>query len=262
MFLFVKMYAATEQSRKKTCKQCRVAKTRCDLRVPTCGRCEKKRFGCGYEKPTWDVNSANSSSDGLYRTWLVESKTSTQDGPTRACQTAGGTVSSNISLNIQILPDADRDEQNCFIRRDRVMQPATTVDGRQAGRQPNGVPQKPSNQHDMPRSFSPISDNDPAELLQEMRTENALLDEAMHEDAEMTDALALDSELSMMKITSNRDHWKAIDSVSEMVPNMLNRKRLSSSGSSPLPTPFGPRSKCIQWNLAKVACLLSYTGAP
>ena len=40
----------TESTRKKSCASCRLAKTRCNLAVPNCARCEIRKLECTYER--------------------------------------------------------------------------------------------------------------------------------------------------------------------------------------------------------------------
>jgi hypothetical protein len=60
-----------EFSRKKSCNQCRTAKTRCSLDLPACVRCTKRNLACEYEVPPQRPNTIGSeTTGGLFHSWL------------------------------------------------------------------------------------------------------------------------------------------------------------------------------------------------
>ncbi len=68
-----------EYSRKKSCKQCRVAKTRCSLDSPKCSRCGKKRLICQYEHQSRRLGRSVPVQVSMFHSWLVETNTVTQN---------------------------------------------------------------------------------------------------------------------------------------------------------------------------------------
>lgn len=68
-----------ENPRKKSCHQCRVAKTRCTLTLPSCLRCTKKNLDCKYDarrENTSSVSTPNQRNDEHFgvRSWVLGSK--------------------------------------------------------------------------------------------------------------------------------------------------------------------------------------------
>jgi hypothetical protein len=57
-------------SRRKSCAQCRLAKTRCNLDSPTCSRCRKKRLHCNYEHRTQSSTSPLAQNN-IFHSWLA-----------------------------------------------------------------------------------------------------------------------------------------------------------------------------------------------
>jgi hypothetical protein len=62
-----------EYQRKRSCKQCRLAKTRCNLATPHCQRCERRNLPCKYEHQTANLNIAPSN-DGMFHSWVAGTK--------------------------------------------------------------------------------------------------------------------------------------------------------------------------------------------
>jgi len=62
-----------EYQRKKSCKQCRLAKTRCNLATPHCQRCERRNLPCNYEHQTAN-HSVASSNDSMFHSWVAGTK--------------------------------------------------------------------------------------------------------------------------------------------------------------------------------------------
>lgn len=57
-----------EFSRKKSCSQCRTAKTRCSLDIPSCVRCTNRNLACSYEVPPRRPNVPAQASS--FNNWL------------------------------------------------------------------------------------------------------------------------------------------------------------------------------------------------
>ena len=55
----------TESARKKSCSSCRLAKTRCNLAIPKCSRCELRRLPCAYERNIFANASSGSDNPDL-----------------------------------------------------------------------------------------------------------------------------------------------------------------------------------------------------
>jgi Fungal Zn(2)-Cys(6) binuclear cluster domain len=64
-------------SRRKSCTQCRLAKTRCNLDSPTCSRCRKKRLQCKYEHRI-EPSTSPLAQNNAFHTWLAS--TNAADG--------------------------------------------------------------------------------------------------------------------------------------------------------------------------------------
>lgn len=60
-----------EYSRKKSCNQCRSAKTRCTLDLPNCSRCTKRNLPCQYEHPPSRPSFASSMPASPFHSWLA-----------------------------------------------------------------------------------------------------------------------------------------------------------------------------------------------
>jgi hypothetical protein len=71
-------YCKMENSRKKSCAQCRAAKTRCNLTIPRCLRCEKRRLPCKYEH---HIRNETSQPVTPYHTWLVGTRSEEPQPP-------------------------------------------------------------------------------------------------------------------------------------------------------------------------------------
>jgi hypothetical protein len=78
-----------ESTRKKSCRQCRLAKTRCSLDVPHCTRCSRRNLHCKYDRLVRNPN--NALGDGsLLHSWSVapygtlQSPEACQGSPARA----------------------------------------------------------------------------------------------------------------------------------------------------------------------------------
>ena len=218
-----------EHSRKKSCKECRYAKTRCDLRA-RCARCEKKGFACTYEQSTWASMPAISDSSELFRTWLVETNTTGPDISSKACnceKAAGVTATPGQPHPKTHAVPVYEDSQQEIMLRSAAIPPAATRDGNE--RRLNGVPDPVlamPDAHDA-CTFGPIPGCSNEELLEKMNTQNALLQRALQEDASMTGTMAHEPATSIIENTSSLGHWKIMDSVSEMLPNILNRKKVN-----------------------------------
>jgi len=218
-----------EHSRKKSCKECRYAKTRCDLKA-RCARCEKKGFACTYEQPTWASMPAAPDPNELFRTWLVETNTTEPDvsGKASHFQEAAGMTATpgQPHRKIHAVPVYE-DSQEDLTRRGAARPSAATRDANDQTL--NGVPDPVlamPDAHDA-CTFGPIPGCSNEELLEKMNAQNALLQRALQEDANMIGTVAPEPETSMMEITSSLGHWKTMDSVSEMLPNILNRKKVN-----------------------------------
>ncbi len=61
-----------ESTRKKSCRHCRIAKTRCSLAKPTCSRCESKRLTCNYESRRNTRTPEPTIEGGMFHSWLTE----------------------------------------------------------------------------------------------------------------------------------------------------------------------------------------------
>jgi hypothetical protein len=62
-----------ENSRKKSCVQCRAAKARCSLAMPHCLRCVKKNLACKYEH---QIRNETCQQVTPYHTWLIRTSSS------------------------------------------------------------------------------------------------------------------------------------------------------------------------------------------
>jgi hypothetical protein len=67
-------------SRKKSCSQCRLAKTRCNLDSPTCSRCRKKRLQCKYEHRT-EPSTSPFVQNNMFHTWLASTNAADGSAP-------------------------------------------------------------------------------------------------------------------------------------------------------------------------------------
>jgi Fungal Zn(2)-Cys(6) binuclear cluster domain len=83
-------------SRRKSCIQCRRAKTRCNLDSSTCSRCRKKRLQCNYEHRTAPSTSP-SVQNNMFHSWLASTNA------------AGG--SAPVDINQNELPCESRDSE-------------------------------------------------------------------------------------------------------------------------------------------------------
>ncbi|KAG9232640.1 hypothetical protein BJ875DRAFT_72715 [Amylocarpus encephaloides] len=64
-----------ENTRKKSCSQCRAAKTGCNLATPNCMRCERRNLSCSYEQQRRNGTNNNGTP---YNTWLLGTRSQTQ----------------------------------------------------------------------------------------------------------------------------------------------------------------------------------------
>lgn len=62
-----------EYQRKKSCKQCRLSKTRCNLAKPHCQRCDRKNLPCRYEHLAINQSTGPASNEEgiLYHSWVA-----------------------------------------------------------------------------------------------------------------------------------------------------------------------------------------------
>jgi hypothetical protein len=59
-----------EYSRKRSCNQCRQAKTRCSLDPSVCSRCQKRKLDCQYEQQPRNRNNTPAVEGGVFHSWL------------------------------------------------------------------------------------------------------------------------------------------------------------------------------------------------
>ena len=67
-------------SRRKSCAQCRLAKTRCNLDSPTCSRCRKKRLQCKYEHRI-EPSTSPLARNNAFHSWLASTNTADGSAP-------------------------------------------------------------------------------------------------------------------------------------------------------------------------------------
>jgi hypothetical protein len=91
-----------ENSRRKSCVQCRAAKARCSLATPHCLRCEKKRLSCKYEQ---QLQSETFQQVTPYHTWLAG--TSSSEPQPRALVTNPMASSTNDNERNSEIPNFD-----------------------------------------------------------------------------------------------------------------------------------------------------------
>ncbi|CZR55295.1 uncharacterized protein PAC_05182 [Phialocephala subalpina] len=60
-----------ESTRKKSCNQCRLAKTRCSLDAPSCDRCVKRKLPCKYQEQIQRRHASPLAQDGMFHSWLL-----------------------------------------------------------------------------------------------------------------------------------------------------------------------------------------------
>jgi hypothetical protein len=106
-----------EYQRKKSCNQCRLSKTRCNLAKPHCQRCEKRNLTCKYEhQATSQASAASSNNDGvLFHSWVAGTKSTNpapRAGVSQPEDSAGFDQDVRIEelLDFDIPMDADLDE--------------------------------------------------------------------------------------------------------------------------------------------------------
>jgi hypothetical protein len=58
-------------SRRKSCEQCRRAKTRCSLDAPTCLRCQKRHLPCKYAQRTQPSTHSPIVQSSMFHSWLA-----------------------------------------------------------------------------------------------------------------------------------------------------------------------------------------------
>jgi hypothetical protein len=100
-----------ESTRKKSCRQCRIAKTRCSLTKPNCSRCVSKRLTCNYENRrrsrSHTPNPAQAVEDDMFHSWLAATKpglaSAFREDPatTQSKQTGGVPVASSRFFELQ-----------------------------------------------------------------------------------------------------------------------------------------------------------------
>jgi len=97
-----------EYQRKKSCKQCRLSKTRCSLAKPHCQRCERRNLPCKYEHLTINQSAAPAANDDgiLYHSWVAGTK-STIPAQRTGISESGGDAGFDQNVRIEELLDFD-----------------------------------------------------------------------------------------------------------------------------------------------------------
>ncbi|KAF4635443.1 hypothetical protein G7Y89_g2655 [Cudoniella acicularis] len=65
-----------ENPRKKSCMQCRMSKTRCNLSIPHCQRCERRKLPCKYETIHREATTP-ADKNSLQHSWVAGTKSTT-----------------------------------------------------------------------------------------------------------------------------------------------------------------------------------------
>jgi len=68
-----------ENPRKRSCRQCRLAKARCNLAVPHCQRCERRNLPCKYENRSINHNVAPSNDGNSFHSWVIGTRSTLQN---------------------------------------------------------------------------------------------------------------------------------------------------------------------------------------
>lgn len=89
-----------ESQRRRSCKQCRQAKSRCNLAIPHCQRCERRNLPCKYERQTARHNVAPSNDVSPYHMWVVGTKAPRTDQVTQpVADAAFDEVTDNVRIS-------------------------------------------------------------------------------------------------------------------------------------------------------------------
>jgi hypothetical protein len=97
-----------EYQRKKSCKQCRLSKTRCNLAKPHCQRCGRRNLPCKYEhQATSQASASSSNNDGaLFHSWVAGTR-STIPAPRTGVSQPEGSAGFDQDVRIEELLDFD-----------------------------------------------------------------------------------------------------------------------------------------------------------
>jgi hypothetical protein len=74
-------HSSMQSSRKKSCKQCRLSKTRCSLSVPHCSRCERRNLSCTYEHGVRNEAKSPSGNGNMFHSWIAAKRSPMPEAP-------------------------------------------------------------------------------------------------------------------------------------------------------------------------------------
>jgi hypothetical protein len=236
-----------ESSRKKSCKQCRIAKTRCNRALPLCSRCESRRLPCKYEPQVRSHKPPPPRGGGSFHSWATTTNsTSTaakagegaglqvEQGKPSLLSTTNLGVPESVDFNLSAIPALEGDFVAGMPWDDNsvtwpMLQDSTEGEGMSAEQHLGRFLE--STEEDLQNSISWFEFASGTPVHTEKGTTPQLKSTMPTKAKDQTDILS-DVSLAMSR-SSNviQASWDALKKIRNTSPNLLNRKEDSTMSS-------------------------------